>query len=101
MILRQHLATKSNDIPLSNISVATEHQEHGGTITHTGFKLKAHNGGSDPKKQNHKYELLFSVDEAYYLRDELLALLSRFEDDQIVRQALAARDADIVDDDAE
>ena len=101
MILRQHLATKSNDIPLSNLSVATEHREHGGTITHVGWKLKATYGGPDPKKKNQGYDLLFSPDEAYWMRDQLNALLSRFENDGFVREALAARNTEVVDDDAE
>jgi hypothetical protein len=102
MFLRQHLATKTHDIPLANLSVATEHTEHNGTITHVGWKLKAHYGGSDEKKKNQKYELIFSPEEAVYLRDEITALLSRFEDDQCVQKALAARnDAEVVDDDAE
>lgn len=99
MILRQHLTTKSNDIALKEISFATEHQEHGGVITHVGWKIKARYGGADPKKQKQEYELIFSPDEAAWLLDKLTAMRSRFNDDT-VRDVLAQRAAEAVPDDA-
>jgi hypothetical protein len=79
MMLRQFLATKANDIPLGPPTFSTEHQRRGETIIHVGWKITASYTGEDAKKAKHRYELVFSPEEARLFRERLDMALQRFE----------------------
>lgn len=80
MRLIHHLATKSNDLPLSSPDYSTLHEIRAGHVTHTGWAIAAQYDGDAKNKMKHKYELVFSPEEAFGFLKELLEMLPRFEE---------------------
>jgi hypothetical protein len=63
VIIRHHLAKGYNDIKLTNVTFATEHEEHGDETRIVGFKVKGDYGGDNPRSAKHKYEIIFETGE--------------------------------------
>jgi hypothetical protein len=83
MIIRHHLATKRNDVALKNVTFHTEHQQKGKEITHVGWKMVGEYDGPDPRQQKHRYEILFTEEEARQHLARLQTMLVNFDKEKI------------------
>lgn len=78
MKIRHHLAKGFNEIPLKNIAYATEHQKKGDAVAHVGWKIQGEYGGENERAKKHRYEVIFTPEEAIDFRDKLDKMLERF-----------------------
>ena len=79
MELIHHLATKANVIPLGEPEFSTRHREAGGQVTHRGWSITAPYAGDVERNKKHRYELLFTPEEAQEFAHWLLAMLPNLQ----------------------
>jgi hypothetical protein len=79
MFLRHHLAKGFNTIPLKNLRYLTEHQKRGEELTHVGWKIQGDYAGENVRAQKHKYEIVFTPEEALDFKARLDEMLPRFD----------------------
>lgn len=89
MKIRHHLAKGFNEIPLKGIHYATEHQKRGDEVTHIGWKIQGDYGGANERAQKHKYEIIFTPEEARDFRARLDTMLQRFEGELVLEETAA------------
>jgi hypothetical protein len=97
MFIRHFLAKGFNTIPLKNLVYATEHQKKGDYINHVGWKIQGDYGGENVRAQKHRYEVVFSPDEAREFYEKLGQMLERF--DSAVVESVLDKDAVSVEED--
>lgn len=85
MFIRHFLAKGFNTIPLKNLRYLTEHQKKGEVITHVGWKIQGDYGGEVLRAQKHKYEVVFTPEEARDFKTRLEEMLQRFDDTNVDR----------------
>lgn len=93
MILRHHLATKINDLPLGPARFYTVHESHQGEdATDVGFAILAAYAGKKDRQKKHKYELVFGVEEMEEILEAMLEVYERFGDPAKVQELLEKYD---------
>lgn len=85
MFIRHYLAKGHNTIPLKNLRYATEHQKKGEVVTHVGWKIQGDYGGEVVRAQKHRYEVVFTPEEARDFKNRLEEMLQRFDDTNVER----------------
>ncbi len=83
MIIRHYLTTGMNVIPLKNVTYKTEHIQKGDDIRHIGWKIAGDYAGDKVKQAKHRFEIVFTPEEAREHVAKLELMLKRFEGDNI------------------